>query len=298
MSKVKMAVTSDINAQSKPTLRSDRRLVSKPEPVGSAAPDISFVVHSFNRVANVEQLATGLRRYERSEIIVCDDGSLDGSREKWRSLLDRPNEFIILSNDLHEIRILDRALNFATADIVCLIQDDDTIPHDRDWIDAALTQFRQHPNLSIIGGFMGFNSCNKSPIESRDSAIWEAAEFQFVWHVNIGPYFIRKAHYAALGGWDYSFSEVGEPGIGFDSELCLRAWLNGFQVGYMFAPIKGLEKQYALEGGTMLFSNDRRMRNQWRNHKTMHTKYGSHNHLIAKRVDTANAKIKGAESTC
>jgi len=31
--------------------------------------------------------------------------------------------------------------------------------------------------------------------------------------VNIGPYFIRRQYHEVLGGWEYSFSEVGEPGI-------------------------------------------------------------------------------------
>ena len=282
----------DARTKSVRPLRADDRLAREPEPDGGTAPDISFIVHSFNRAANVEHLAKGLRRYKRSEIIVCDDGSLDGSRHKWRSLLAGPNEYMIFSNDLHEIRILDRALSFATADVICLIQDDDTIPEDANWVDAALKQFKQWPNLAIIGGFMGFNSCSPSPIESRDSAVWGDEMFQFVWHVNIGPYFIRKAHYTAMGGWDFSFSEVGEPGIGFDSELCLRAWLNGFQVGYMFAPIKGAAKRYALEGGTILFTNDRRLRNQWRNHKMFHQKYSPYDQHIAKLVSAANQSIQ------
>lgn len=255
-------------------------------------PDISFIVHSFNRVGNLEQLATGLGRYKPREIIVCDDGSLDGSREKWRSRLSGPNEFMIHSNDLHEIRILDRALSFAASDVVCLIQDDDTIPADMDWVDAAIKQFRQKPNLAIIGGFMGFNSCSKSPIESRDTSIWGKSKFQYVWHVNIGPYFIRRSHYLSLGGWDYRFSGAGEPGIGFDSELCLRAWVSGFQVGYMFVPIKGLAEHYSLEGGTMLFAKDRRLRNQWRNHKMFHKKYNKHDRRISELVNTANKAIR------
>lgn len=256
--------------------------------------EIAFVVHSFNRAANVEHLAGGLQLPRHREIIVCDDGSLDGSRQKWRSWLSGPDEFMIFSNDLHEIRILDRAVSFATAEVICLIQDDDNIPSDPGWVDAALEQFARWPNLAIMGGFMGFNSCSPSPIESRDSAIWGDERFQFVWHVNIGPYFIRRSHYAALGGWDFSFSEAGEPGIGFDSELCLRAWLNGFQVGYMFVPVKGAAKSYMLEGGTILFTNDRRLRNQWRNHKMIHQKYGKYDRRIAALVSAANQSIESA----
>jgi hypothetical protein len=71
---------------------------------------VAFVVHSFNRISNVEQLVGGLRGLGTHELIVCEDGSLDGSHEKWMSHLNRPNNFMIHSNDLHEIRILDRAI--------------------------------------------------------------------------------------------------------------------------------------------------------------------------------------------
>jgi hypothetical protein len=43
---------------------------------------IAFVVHSFNRPANIDQLVSGLRHIDDHELIVCDDGSLDDSREK------------------------------------------------------------------------------------------------------------------------------------------------------------------------------------------------------------------------
>jgi hypothetical protein len=204
--------------------------------------------------------------------------------------LVRPNDFLICSNDLHEIRILDRAIRFAAADFVCLVQDDDTIPRSTAWLDAALKQFKSHPNLAIIGGFMAFNACYLNPREGRENAIWGKAPFQFVAHVNIGPYFIRKQSYEELGGWDFSLSGVGEPGIGFDSELCLRAWVNGYQVGYKFAPFKGPAKQYPLDGGTVLFSKEIRFRNQWRNHSRIHEMYSQHIRSIYARVRSANRR--------
>jgi hypothetical protein len=91
-------------------------------------PWLAFIVHSFNRTSNIEQVVGGVRGLGEHELIVCEDGSLDGSHEKWMSYLDRPADFLIHSNDLHEIRILDRAIRFARSDIVCLVQDDDLIP--------------------------------------------------------------------------------------------------------------------------------------------------------------------------
>jgi glycosyltransferase involved in cell wall biosynthesis len=252
-------------------------------------PELAFILQSFNRVSNIDQLLEGLRGMGHHELIVCEDGSLDGSREKWMSCLDRSNDFLICSNDLHEIRILDRAIRFARADIVCLVQDDDLIPRETGWLERALGQFSENPRLAILGGFMGFESFDPDPAKAK--RIWGGSEFRYVHHVNIGPYFIRRQAYEALGGWDYSFSEVGEPGICLDNELCLRAWMNGYQVGYSFVPFKGPSGHYAADGGTVLFSDDIRVRNSVRNSDTIFEMYGPHAARIDALVAAANATL-------
>jgi len=259
-------------------------------------PQHAFIVHSFNRVANIDQLVTGLRRVGDYELIVCEDGSIDGSRAKWMAHLDRPNDFLIHSNDLHEIRILDRAIRFARAETVCLVQDDDLIPPDTDWLDAALAQFHEHPRLAILGGFMGFRHFH--PHRREPEPLWGPGPFRFVHHVNVGPYFIRRAHYEALGGWDYSLSRAGEPGICFDNELCLRAWLEGYEVGYRFVPFKGPPGRYALDGGTILFSAAVRRRNQLRNQVKIFERYAQHARRIDELVRNANWRATGSLERC
>ena len=249
---------------------------------------LAFLVHSFNRAANIDQLVAGLRALGDHELIVCDDGSLDGSREVWQSLLDRPNDFLIQSNDLHEIRILDRAIRFARADIVCLVQDDDQMPSDTAWLGRALDAFDDHPRLAILGGFMGFGSFDPDPAKAE--RIWGGTELRFVQHVNIGPYLLRPEAYADIGGWDLSFSRAGEPGIGFDNELCLRAWMAGYQVAYSFVPFKGPAGHYPADGGTVLFSPERRVENSVRNSDTIHRRYGPHADHITRLVEAANAQ--------
>lgn len=247
---------------------------------------LAFIVHSFNRISNIDRLVARLRGLGDHELIVCEDGSLDGSHEKWMSHLKRPNDFLLHSNDIHEIRILDRAIRFARAEIVCLVQDDDRIPRETAWLKRALRSFAQYPQLAILGGFMGFGSFHPDPAKAKP--IWEEGPFRFVQHVNIGPYFIRKHHYEALGGWDYSFSRAGEPGICFDNELCLRAWINGYQVGYSFVPFKGPPGHYSLDGGTVLFSGLVRRKNQVRNQKKIFAMYSRHVRRINRRVREAS----------
>lgn len=247
---------------------------------------LAFVVHSFNRVSNIDQLNAGLRRLGNHELIVCEDGSIDGSHEKWMSYLNEPNDFLIHSNDLHEIRLTDRAIRFARAQIVCMVQDDDQLPDETGWLDYALNLFGTYEKLAIVGGFIGFGSFDPDPIKAKP--IWGETSFRFVHHVNIGPYFIRKDYYEALGGWDYSFSRPSEPGICFDNELCLRAWINGYQVGYSFVPFKGPPGHYSLDGGTVLFSGMVRRRNQIRNQRKVFEMYAKHTQRIDQLVWEAN----------
>jgi glycosyltransferase involved in cell wall biosynthesis len=252
-------------------------------------PGLALIVESFNRVSNIDQLIAGLRGLGEHELIVCEDGSLDGSHDKWMHYLVRPNDFLIHSNDLHEIRILDRAIRFARSEIVCLVQDDDLIPRDTDWLEAVLGHFADNPRLAILGGFRGYEGFDPDP--AKATCITGGNRFRFIHHVNIGPYFIRRQSYELLGGWDYSFSEVGEPGIGFDNELCLRAWLSGYQVGYRFVPFKGPVGQYPADGGTVLFSDGARGRNSVRNSNTIMDVYGKYAGRIDKLVSAANATL-------
>jgi hypothetical protein len=80
------------------------------------------------------------------------------------------------------------------------------------------------------------------------------------------------------------------PGICFESELCLRAWLKGHEVGYSFVPFKGPAGHYALDGGTVLFSSAERRRNQLRNQEKIYEMYARHAKRIAALVADANRR--------
>ena len=49
--------------------------------------------------------------------------------------------------------------------------------------------------------------------------------------INQGPIAIRTDVYRSLGGFNFSYSEVGKPGIHFETELSLRMWESGWRVG-------------------------------------------------------------------
>lgn len=273
-------------------------------------PRLSIIVQSFNHVKNVDQIMRGLRQAEVEEIIICEDGSIDGSRERWVKHLNRRNDFVVHSNDLHEIRASDRAIALSRGEFICLIQDDDYLPPDDRWIQRALSLFDAYPSLGCLGGFMGFrgyswiNECFQD-FESDCSQTMPIVEnpiptvdprthipFMFIESVNIGPYFIRKSAFQAVGGWDFSFSEVGNPGMGYDQELGFRMWSRGFQTGLYYAPLfDSAFNELAGKGGTYLWGKEARDRAAETYPELLRQRYEAVYEEIRKRVDESNALL-------
>ena len=255
------------------------------------SPRMSVIIQSFNHVGNIDTLIGRLRNTDAEEIIVSEDGSIDGSHERWMSHLTRPNDILIHTNDLHEIRASDRAISLARGNVFCLIQDDDILPEDGQWIETALALFDAHPRLGVLGGFMGWNDFfdsyyindqarrNERPLPHVDPSTGQP--FLFVENVNIGPYFARKEYFTEVGGWDFRFSDSGKPGMGFDHELCYRMWLAGYEVGY-YQPVGFLANSQLVTGGTYLWGQDDR--------KTAEAFYQTY---IRKKYATQHPYIKG-----
>jgi hypothetical protein len=269
-------------------------------------PRVSVIVQSFNQVRNIAYLEDRLRTTCMEELIVCEDGSLDCSLETWVHRLTRPNDFLLRSNDLHEIRTYTRAIDFARGEIVCLMQDDDRPPKDGRWLADALRLFECYPHLAILGGWMGFMNFfadeynspwllpDRSRIAFEDPST--GRPFMFVENVNIGPYLLRRSSYLELGGFDLAFSKPGSPGICFESELCYRAWLRGYQVALTDLPVKApVAGSYILPGGTMLWGKEERDQNDRLNKERIAQLYGNHLPAIQTQVRRANEALRRSE---
>ena len=266
------------------------------------APQISVIIQSFNQVRNIASLESRLRRTCLDELIVCEDGSLDGSFEAWARRLRRPNDFLIRSNDLHEIRTYDRAIGLARGDIICLMQDDDRPPNDGTWLAEAARLFDDFPRLAVLGGWVGFMNY----FSEAYNAPWQpnagdipfghpdtGRPFMFVENVNIGPYLLRRSVYAELGGFDLRFSDPGAPGICFESEFCYRAWESGYQVGLTDLPVKApIENGYPLPGGTFLWAKQQRERNEQLNKARIEELHGRHLPAVQAMVAKANQTLR------
>lgn len=272
-------------------------------------PRLSLILLSFNHRSNVEQILSRLRGSTAAELIVVDDGSLDGSERVWLKHLTRPNEFLIRSNDIHEIRAYNRAVSLARGELVCILQDDDIPPADVSWVDSAISLFDQYPKLAILGGHQGYEVNYSSPTRKfrarniygfREGEQWKhvlqipfktpnkSMPFMFVEGVSIGPIFYRREVFERLGGFDLRFSKPGEPGILADHEICLKAWLNGWQVA-LYGPVPFTK--YVGGQGTVMFGSLARKNNMSANVEQLKEMYADRVDCINKTVGDLNSQL-------
>jgi hypothetical protein len=204
---------------------------------------------------------------------------------------------MVRSNDLHEIRSLDRAIRLCRAEVCCIVQDDDVVPVDPEWARTALALFDRYPRLGVLGGFIAFDEPPAPPgadgepnLSYLEKIAWTGSEFRFVPTVSIGPYYVRSECYAACNGFDTSFSDPGQAGVGFDEEFGLRAWLNGWQVGYLHQAFKtGTEGGYVPAGGTFMYGEaSERTTHDVDNKRKIAAAYGPHHDEIVEYVRHSN----------
>jgi GT2 family glycosyltransferase len=289
-------------------VKARKRARSRSPYVYTDSPTVSLIIQSFNHRENIERIVRSLRPTAVDEFIVCEDGSADGSDKVWRQHLTRPNDFLIQSNDLHEIRTYNRAIGLARGEFIGLLQDDDIPPEDPNWVADAVKLFRTFPKIAVLGCWNGWRLDLQDVERSigsavgpgvafdesgRDIALMEpnsGLPFTFVDAVGIGPLFVRRADFEALGGFDLRLSGPGEPGIWLDYELCLRAWLSGRHVGVYESA--AFERNVGGQG-TMMFTGSKRVDNYVKNFRYVKGTYGDQIDSIRSLIEELNRGLVG-----
>ena len=207
---------------------------------------VAAVVLSHNHETTVKRIADALSD-EVDAIVVVEDGSTDNSYEAWRSALrSHENAVIIQTPDVHEIRAYNRGAAVAKADVYCFLQDDD-VPNDRGWSRRVLSlmdSFRKQ-RLAVLSG-LATEVCQSEwgetqvehpkqmknlRVTRRIPYLHDGVPFAFATEAWLAPLCIRADVWHDLGGFDESLALRGEPGIGLDIHLSLRAGVLGYSVG-------------------------------------------------------------------
>lgn len=278
------------------------------------SPNLSLVLLSFNHRGNIVPITSRLRQTQAQEIIICEDGSIDGSEREWLRRLTRPNDFVIRSNDIHEIRSYNRAIDYARGDIVCVLQDDDLPDPSGKWVSDALALFERYPKLAILGSWIGIMWDLSAPDPSAATKLfghqalplaahWNVRpipfvepdlnmRFMFVHSVGIGPIFFRRDVFRSLGGFDQSFSKPGQPGVHLDHDICFKAWLAGHHVGLHDAP----DFEIGVGGqGTLMFGAQARSANDKRNFETIKERYADKTEAIERVIERLNGDLRSCD---
>lgn len=273
------------------------------------APEITLILQCFNKAHQARRLFRSLRASGAEELIVIDDGSVDGSLRLWSRLLDRPNEFLLRCNDIYEVRTYDRALRFARGHLVCLLQDDDLPPTSPSWLLSARALFAAYPELAVLGGRVGMHvlpldgqsggpEARSRRVDGVEIARYlvdagpryrdprTGLDFHHTCTVNRAPMILRREAVLALGGIDQAFA----PFQCDDVDLCLRTWRAGYRVGLFDSGFR----HYAVSGGMRDFNRDRVTPQAQRNWRQIYARYGADiaAGTFARRVADANALLQ------
>lgn len=279
-------------------------------------PKVSIIVQFFNKRNNIKGLIDRLRKSGAEEIIVIDDGSIDGSYEDWISHLNRPNDFLLRCNDLFEVRTYDRAMRMAKGEFVCLLQDDDLPPPNNKWIEQALSLFTIFPDLIMLGGRDGLDIMIPDPVTSSQPQEYQRVgnivqcpglhkvqvyntpfyreptsnlPFMFTMAVNRAPTFLRRKEFLEIGGINQNYA----PFQFDDDEAGIRAWLAGYKVGlYSCSFVRELDI-----GGMALFNKDKIKEQALVNIKKLYDEYSEAiaNGYLQNLVDSANRVLTPSE---
>ena len=242
-------------------------------------PLVTFIIQSHNKSLQVMHIVDKLRSYPKAEILVIDDGSELVHHDRLSRYLVRANEFLVRANDLYENVMYDKTIRMANGRYIALMQDDDDFK-DLTWVDRAIHLFEQYPQMAILGGKDGMDFAIDQQqqkfeiVPYTDSA---SEDFRFVAHVDRAPMWINKVLYMEkLKHIDFSFA----PFQFDDIELCLRAWLEGYQVGWYKTEFSSLSA-----GGMRIWNNAFTAEQCQKNIQRLYELYADNGFVIHNRIE-------------
>lgn len=169
-----------------------------------SAPAISVLMGVYNDAAVVGEAIDSLLRqtFADFELLVCDDGSIDGTLSILDAYRELDPRVIVLHNtsNLGLAATLNRCLDVARAPLVARMDSDDVAVENR--FEIQVGYLRQHPEVSVVGGSaLLFDERGEYGVRhSGDGEFsrWSAFKHSYFIHPSV---MIRREALVAVGGY-------------------------------------------------------------------------------------------------
>ena len=197
-----------------------------------------MIVPTWNRAAILADCLASLRAQsyprDRFEILVVDDGSVDGTADLMRAFDDGRAPSVRLLAQSHGGPNAARNAGIAAShgDPICLVDDDVDVPEG--WLEAMVEGMLRHPEAGCLGGPVRLRFEAKPPrICEMESWIWEAAlDYgpieRMVELVNSTNMAVRRWAIDAIGPFNASMAIYGD-----ETEWEVRLRRAGFPIAYL-----------------------------------------------------------------
>jgi glycosyltransferase involved in cell wall biosynthesis len=109
-------------------------------------PLCSVLLSSYNYESYIGEAIESIRAqsYEHFELIICDDGSVDRSRDIIKSYLNDPRITLVEKENAGQASALNVPFSSAKGDIICLLDSDDAFLPQK--LETVVQAFHHHPN--------------------------------------------------------------------------------------------------------------------------------------------------------
>ena len=191
-------------------------------------PKVSVIMGVFNCKETLPQAIESIRQqtYPNWELILCDDGSSDGTYAVAKSYAEKdPQRIVLLRNDTNRklAYTLNRCLSVASGDLIARMDGDDVSHSDR--FEKQVAFLKNHPDLRLVGTDMrcfdasGLHGIRHAAEHPDRFTLKNRSPF---FHATVMTY---KSVYDTLGGYSVSERAVRAE----DLELWFRFFHEGFK---------------------------------------------------------------------
>jgi len=185
------------------------------EPTHPARPRVSVIIPLFNVRPYLDETLASLRaqHWPSLEIIAVDDGSTDGTAERFAALC--PDAHLVRQANAGPAAARNAALALATAPYVAFLDGDDLWPPGK--LDRQVARLEADPALMVTMGYIKYFMDNEAARE------WGRSFFLFL----LGGMVARREIFGTAPEAVGQFDVVHHPFQGEDTNWFLRAWESG-----------------------------------------------------------------------